>query len=67
MVAYRALPMTEVFAQSTTSTTDKELPRIVGDHPGNVVVIGAAVLLLVAILAAGFAVRRRASAGAGRH
>lgn len=56
--------MSEVFAQSTTSTTEKEIPRIVGDHPGNLVVIGSGILLLIVILAAGLYVRRRAAAAA---
>jgi len=55
-----------VLAQATTSTTEEEVQRIVGDHPGNVLVIGAGVLLLVVILVAGLAVRRRAADPADR-
>jgi hypothetical protein len=55
-----------VLAQATTSTTEEAVQRIVGDHPGNLGVFGAAAALLVVILLAGLAVRRRASAPADR-
>jgi hypothetical protein len=54
----------EFVAQESTTTT--EVQRVVGEHPGNAVVLGAAAALLVAILLAGFAVRRRAAGSARR-
>ena len=40
--------------------------RIVGEHPGNLFVIGAGIVLLVAIVLAGLYVRRRGSGAADR-
>jgi hypothetical protein len=53
-------------AQATTSTTEEEIPRIVGDHPGNALVFGSAALVLALILLAGYVVTRRARGGAAR-
>ena len=59
--------MAAELTQETTPTTEQEIQRIVGDHPGNVLVIGSGAVLLVLILVAGLLVRRRASAAASRH
>jgi len=57
-----------LLAAATTSTTaEPEVPRIVGDPLSWWVFIGAGVVLLVAILAGGLAVRRRASRAAAPH
>jgi hypothetical protein len=52
-----------LYAQATTSTTEEEIPRVVGEHPGSWVVIAAGAVLLVAILVGGFVVNRRLTAG----
>ena len=51
-----ALALALVLAQETTTT---EVRRVVGDPLNEWVVIGAGVALLVAILLAGYLVRRR--------
>ena len=51
-----------VLAQITTTTTESDVPRIVGDPLSWWVFIGAGVALLAVILAGGYLVRRRASA-----
>jgi hypothetical protein len=54
--------MSHEFAQDgTTSTTEAEIQRVVGEHPGNLPVIGGGIVLLVLILVAGVLVSRRAS------
>ena len=56
MGGVHALALALVLAQETTTT---EVQRVVGDPLPKWVVIGAGVALLVAILLAGFVVRRR--------
>jgi hypothetical protein len=54
--------MSPEFAQeATTTTTEVEVQRVVGEHPGNLPVLGGGLVLLVLILLAGVLVSRRAS------
>jgi hypothetical protein len=48
-----------VLAQVTTTTTTDEVPRIVGDPLPTWIWFGSGLLLLVAILVAGYVVSRR--------
>jgi hypothetical protein len=57
------MPPIAVLAAATTTTTE-DVPRIVGDPLSWPVFIGAGVLCLVLILAAGWYVRSRASRAA---
>lgn len=55
-----------VLAQATTSTTEKEVQRIVGDPLSWWVFIGAGVALFAFIMIGGWLVSRRSKAAADR-
>ena len=64
MVAYVGGSMYALFAAATTSTTEKDVPRIVGDPLSWPIFIGAGVAIFAFIMIGGWLVSRRSRAGA---